>query len=116
MDPLGRGHGPESGNGDLAADDDDRHPGRDCPGSDETDESRDDQQLIGSRVEELAQNGDLFFSPGPKTVQHICECSQDEDSEGDDVMAPEISQEHNYENGDGEDAKIGQGERAIHLD
>ncbi len=111
---LGRGDGPEARDSQLPADDDDGGPGRDAPEVDEADDGRGDEELVGRRVEQLANDRDQALFAGEVTVQPVGEGGEDEDGRGDEVAAVEIREHDGDEGGDGDDAGERQVVRDIH--
>jgi hypothetical protein len=104
--------GAESGDEELASNDDDGDPGLDDVRVvlDETDVGGGDEQLVGERVEEHADGGDLAAAAGEVAVDSVGNGEQDEEESGNDLLlaveaaAREIGREHPDEDGHREDA------------
>jgi hypothetical protein len=82
------GDGAETVDEELAADDDDRDPGMHDAGvvGDEKDEGRGDHELVGQRVEEHAEGGDLGAAASEVAVEAVGDGGEDEDGGGDDLL------------------------------
>jgi len=78
----------QTGDEELAADDEDGDPGFDDTGGvgDQDDVGRGDHQLVRKRVEQDAHGGDLLAAAGEVAVQAVGHAGQDEDDAGDDLL------------------------------
>ncbi len=81
---LGR-EGAEAGDRELAGDDHHRDPGGEPVQVDEADQRCDDEQLVGERIHELAEVGDLVAAAGDVAVEPVGRGGKREDHRGDHV-------------------------------
>ena len=68
---FGRGDATQAGDGELTADDDHHHPGRNTANLHQRNQRGGNQKLVGDRIEQGADRGDLLPSPGEKAIQQI---------------------------------------------
>ena len=106
---LGDGGDAQSGHRHLAGDDDHGDPGRQAIESDERDESRRDEQLVGHRVEELAEDGDRATRACQVAVELVGRRRHREDGDGEDVPVRDVHEEQRHEDRHQEDAGDGDG-------
>jgi hypothetical protein len=85
---LGGGDGAETGDQELAANDQDGDPGGNDAGviRDQDDVGGGDQELVGEGVEEHADGGDLFAAAGEIAVEAVGDAGEDEDGGGDELL------------------------------
>src|ERR1700677_3006026 len=85
---LGGGDGAETGDEELAADDEDGDPGGDDARvvGDEDDVGGGDKELVGEGVEEHADGGDLLAAAGEVAVEAVGDAGKDEDGAGDELL------------------------------
>ena len=80
--PFRGGHPAQRRDADLPADHDDSHPRRDPARRDKHRHRGAHEQLVGQRVEQLAQGGDHVVAPRDITVEKVGDRGDDEQGEG----------------------------------
>src|SRR3990172_3072670 len=111
---LGGGNAPQSGDGDVPPDDDGRDPRRHPLNLDEGNERRRDQQLVGDRIQELAQGRHLPATPGDAAVQPVGQDRRDKNRRRGVVAGLSVGDQENHEEGDEEDPNQAQRIWQIH--
>ena len=119
--PAGVGHAAQSRHRQLAADHDRHDPRLDHVELDQRDERRGGQQLVGDRIEQLAEHRDLLAAPRQVTVQPVGQRGDAEDQrrrhplgQAQDQVALERGQQHHDQQRDQDDARQGEGVRQVH--
>ena len=110
---LRRGDRAQSGDRELATEDDDDHPRRGQLELNERNESRGDQKLVGDRVEEGAERRDLAAPPRQPAVEKVRRRREEKDQEPDGLAPFELRQENDEEERDQEDAQERQRVREV---
>ena len=88
---------------------------------DERNQRARDEQLVGERIDELAEGRDLFPAPGQIPVQPVGDGCEAENRGADELVrdaenlaALELRQQHDHEQGHEEDAAERQRVREVH--
>jgi len=111
----------QAGDRQLAADDHGDDPRRHHVELHQRDERRGRQQLVGDRIEQLAQHRDLLAAPRQVAVQPVRQRGDAEDQrrrhplgQAQHQVALERGQQHHDEERDQDDARQGEGIRQVH--
>ena len=114
-DPAGVGQAAQHGHGQLPSQDDGHHPGGRQVHLDERHQGGGDEQLVGQRVHQLAERGDLLPPPREVAVEPVGERRDGENGRADQFLADpedqaplELGEQHDHQQRDQEDPRDGQ--------
>ena len=113
---LRGGQGAQRRDRELARHDDHHHPGRGELQLDQRDEGGGGEDLVGRRVEELAEPGHLLAPAGEEAVEEVGQRGEQEDRQADELLVLEarLGEQHHDQERHQQDAEEREDVRQVH--